>query len=112
MSGFLEGLDPASDPSTPMEKAVERQIEWLTGQGKLDESHTIVVALIRELADVIGKSAGRGRGSSVALASKELREALLLLPVVDGEADPWTELQNDIQAAQEAAKIRATGAAR
>lgn len=107
---MLAGFDQPDQ--TPFQLAVEKQIAWLDESQMLDESHLIVVALIRELADVIGKSAGRGRGSSVALASKELREALLLLPQPGGKADPWETLQSEMQAAAEAAKARATGAPR
>lgn len=82
---------------SPIEAAVERQLAWLEGRNLLDDSNAIVVALVKELADVIGKSAGRGRGSSVALASKELREALAMLPQPAGDEDPWEKMQRELQ---------------
>lgn len=86
-----------------MEAAVERQLADLEAANLLTARHSIIVALIRELAGVIGQGAGRGRASAVAMASKELREALAMLPDDPGPEDPLAKLDAELAQAEAAA---------
>jgi hypothetical protein len=79
-----------------MEKAAAKQLESLRGEGLLNASHGMLEQLIMDLARAVGHSAAAGRGSALAMASKELREAMFLLPVQAGPADPWTAFQDDL----------------
>lgn len=96
----LPGLEPVRAGSSAIERAAHRQLTALQARGLLRDDHAIVVALIGELASVVGQSATRGRGSAVAMAAKELREAMALLPTDPGPQDPMVLLDQELQEAE------------
>lgn len=63
-----------------MELAAERLVAHMHEQNLLEESHVLHVQMVLDLARVCGLSADKGRASGVAMASKELREILAMLP--------------------------------
>jgi hypothetical protein len=91
--GTTEGM-------TPMQRAAEAQLEALDAAGLLTPRHAVIVALVRELSTVIGLSARNGRGSAMAMAAKELREALALLPDDPGPEDPLAKMDDELREAE------------
>lgn len=80
----LDGLTlPGQGRASGMEAAAMRTIRRLDQAGVLDEADTLTVQLVLELAAVIGRGVTSGRASAVAMAAKELREALATLPDVN-----------------------------
>lgn len=77
---FLPGMAPLDPGPSPLEQAARIQIKNLADRNLLNDDHAIAVQLVLDLARAIGVSATRGRASAMALAAKELREALALLP--------------------------------
>lgn len=63
-----------------MLKAAKSYLAELTREGLLDGSHILSCQLVLSLAEAIGKAAGKGQASAMSFASKELREAMALLP--------------------------------
>jgi hypothetical protein len=95
----LPGLEPPTPPAestepTRMELAAAKLLEQLRADGLLKAEHVLAEALILELCRAIGGSGAKGRASAVALASRELREALALLPKTG--ADAYKELVDDV----------------
>lgn len=69
-SGLVSGLEAAALTT----------IEALDRQHLLGPEHTLTVQLVVELARAVAAGVRSGRASAVALAAKELREALATLP--------------------------------
>lgn len=92
----LPGLEPLTPHASSLERAAAAQLAYLEGQRLLGPQHALVVSLVREAAKVAGAAAQGGKGAAFALASKELREALALLPVAAGPEDPWDRLQREL----------------
>lgn len=97
---FLPGMASLEPAATPMERAARLQIASLRDRGMLTADHAIVVQLVLDLARAIGLSAGKGRASALAMAAKELREAVALLPG-DGADDGFDELMKRLTAQPE-----------
>lgn len=64
----------------PMLKAAKAHIRGLEDAGLIDGSHILTCQLVLCLAEAIGKSSQKGQASALSFASKELREAMALLP--------------------------------
>jgi len=96
---FLPGMAPLDPGPTPLERAARIQIQKLADDGLLNENHAIAVQLVLDLSRAIGVSATRGRASAMALAAKELREALALLPAND--TDEFSTLMAQLAATSE-----------
>lgn len=92
---FLPGMAPLETGPTALEQAARLQIQQLRDRNLLTADHAIAVQLVLDLSRAIGVSATRGRASAMALASKELREALALLPA--GGTDEFDELMKQLQ---------------
>lgn len=76
---FQLSLD--SDSSEPaMLKAARAQIKALQDQRLIKPQHLMTCQLVLSLAEAIGKAAAKGQASAMSFASKELREAMALLP--------------------------------
>lgn len=103
---FEFGRDPAGQ--TPMQRAAEAQLTNLREAGLLTPRHAIIVELVRELSTVIGAASRNGRGSALAMAAKELREALAMLPDDPGPEDPLAQLDDELRDAERRA-IAAAG---
>lgn len=65
-----------------LQVAAEIHIAKLKGEGLLTEDKYVPAQLALELARVCGIASAKGRASAVAMASKELRETLALLPAL------------------------------
>lgn len=100
----LPGMEPLSPHASPLETAAHAQLAYLGEQNLLGPQHALTVALVRQAAQVCGAAAMAGRGSAFALASKELREAMALLPTAAGPQDPFEKLVEDMKAAEEQAR--------
>lgn len=96
---FLPGMAPLDAGPTPLEQAARIQLQKLADDGLLNDNHAIAVQLVLDLARAIGVSATRGRASAMALASKELREALALLPAHD--TDEFSTLMAQLTASSD-----------
>lgn len=80
----LPGLGWSTGPADgPMVKAAHATLEALRRLDKVGDEHALLVQLIVSLAGAIDQGVIRGRASAVAMASKELREALLQLDPPD-----------------------------
>lgn len=84
----LPGLAASDRAESAMVTAARSTIQALHTLGKLEPRHAVLTQLILSLAEAIDRGTRTGRASAVAMASKELREALLQLdpPPEDGDA--------------------------
>lgn len=82
----LPGLGVADQMESAMVTAARSTIRALAELGRLEPRHAVLTQLILSLAEAIDRGTRTGRASAVAMASKELREALLQLdpPPEDG----------------------------
>lgn len=98
----LDGLTlPNPAHASGMERAALTTIRRLDELDLLDEADTLTVQLVIELARAVGAGVRNGRASAVAMAAKELREALATLPEVPRSGDAFDELARQLaEAAQ------------
>jgi hypothetical protein len=85
----LPGLQVNPDrPDTAMVSAARVTLLALRESRQLGPKDALLAQLVLTLAAAIDKGTGSGRASAVAMASKELREALLMLdpPPEDSDA--------------------------
>jgi len=101
----LAGLEGLRSDMTPMELAAKQQLDQLRAEGRLTDQHVIVEQLILALARGVGESAARGRAAGVALAARELREAIALLP--QSVNDEFADLAAQLTAANAEARANA-----
>lgn len=83
----LPGLSIPEPEKTAMEKAAQTYIDSLRESQLLQPHHVLTEQLILELARAIGLSAVKGRAAGMALASKQLMEAMESLPQPVGNDD-------------------------
>lgn len=91
----LPGLEHVQPGQTPMEKAAARQLDQLREAGMLGEHTAILEQLIMDLARVIGMAAVKGRSAGMALAARELREAIDQLPKAQVDSE-WEAIAKQI----------------
>jgi hypothetical protein len=86
---FLPGLEPSRESDSAMVKAARLTLAALRDADKLKPEHALLTQLILSLAQAIDGGTRSGRASAVAMAAKELREALLQLdpPPEEGQTD-------------------------
>lgn len=76
----LPGMAEPAESASPMVKAAHTTLQQLRDLGRLDEPrHAVLAELVLSLADAIDKGKRSGRASAVAMASKELRETIVML---------------------------------
>lgn len=95
MAPALPGIDPPPGPVTPLEAAVDRTLAALNEAGLLSERHAGICELCRVMAKTVSIGVASRRSSGAALAAKELREALAMLPeppAGDAAGDEWDAL--------------------
>ena len=81
MQEELFNIDLTSSQMEPMMlKAAKAHIAALQRENLINESHLLTCQLVLCLAEAIGKSSQKGQASALSFASKELREAMALLP--------------------------------
>jgi hypothetical protein len=68
---------------TPMVVAAKQTLAELQRTGAVQSRHAVQVQLVIQLAHAIDRGASSGRASAVAMASKELRETMLVLDPPD-----------------------------
>jgi hypothetical protein len=91
----LTGLERLQPGATPMEKAAASQLDHLRGAGLLGPHTAMLEQLILDLARVIGLAAVKGRSAGMAMAARELREAIEQLP--KGQVDSeWERIAREI----------------
>jgi len=86
---YLPGLEPSRESDSAMVKAARQTLAALHADDKLRPEHALLTQLILSLAAAIDGGTRSGRASAVAMAAKELREALLQLdpPPEEGQTD-------------------------
>lgn len=83
----FDGLTLVSHGMTPMEEAARASLADLDKAKLLHGRHALTCQLILELARVIGAGVVSGKTAAVALAAKQLLEAIDSLPKVDESVD-------------------------
>lgn len=83
----IPGLEGARPNDTPMVSAARFTLAALDEAGRIEPRHALLVQLILSLSGAIDGGTRQGRASAVAMASKELREALLQLDPPPEEGD-------------------------
>lgn len=81
----LPGLElpAASDSDSAMVLAAKASLAELKRTGALEPRHAVQCQLVLQLAQAIDRGSSSGRASAVAMASKELRETMLVLDPPD-----------------------------
>lgn len=93
----LPGLAQPAPSASQLELAAHRQLQALSERGLLTDAHAITAQLVRDLAAVIGQSCRTGKAAAAALASKQLLDALALLPPLPVEGDPFDQLLRSLE---------------
>lgn len=75
----LPGMAEPASSASAMVKAAHITLQQLRDLGRLEPRHAVLAELILSLADAIDRGKRSGRASAVAMASKELRETVLML---------------------------------
>jgi hypothetical protein len=75
----IPGLAEPEATASAMVKAAHTTLQQLRELGRLEPRHAVLAELILSLADAIDRGKRSGRASAVAMASKELRETVLML---------------------------------
>lgn len=93
----LPGLElPAarSGPVTQLESEARAHIDALRAAGRLNEGHRLLVALVLDLARTVGIGAVTGKAAGVAMASRQLLDAMAQLPALVDEvsSDEWAQV--------------------
>lgn len=104
----LPGFEDLRPDATAMEKAAHKLLKKLRDDGLLNDEHVLIEATIIDLSRAVGMSAQSGKAAGMAMAAKELREFMALLPKL--EDDEWSQELRRIEAEAQAdrdAKARA-----
>jgi hypothetical protein len=104
----LDGFESLRPDATAMEKAAHRIIGKLRAEGLLHDEHDLIAQTIVELSRAVGISAQSGKAAGMAMAAKELREFMTLLPAA--EDDDLTRELRAIEAESERARAAAAKA--
>ena len=75
----LPGIGEPAAGASAIVRAAHTTLQQLRELGRLEPRHAVLAALILELAESIDRGKRSGRASAVAMASKELRETVLML---------------------------------
>lgn len=91
----LPGMREPVAADTPMVRAAHHTLQALRDADMLGPRHGLLVQLTLSLSGAIDRGVASGRASAVAMASRELRETLLMLdpPPEDGEAGAEAQRQ-------------------
>lgn len=93
-------LDVPQPATTEIEKAARLTLHTLHEQGLLHPEHALICQLILDLSRVIGRGVAAGRAAAVALAAKQLVEAVDSLPKPEvGTSTAWDELVQELASA-------------
>lgn len=79
----FEGMTIEEHGITPMETSARASLAALDAAGLLSARHALTCQLILELARVIGAGVRTGKTAAVAMAAKQLLEAIDSLPKPD-----------------------------
>lgn len=89
----LPGMRDPDDRDTPMVRAAHHTLNALRAAGMLTVRHGLLVQLTLSLSGAIDRGVSAGRASAVAMASRELRETLLMLDPPPEETGATVEAQ-------------------
>lgn len=96
----LPGLEMPTRLQAEMVGAVRSTFAALDEAGLLEPRHAALMQLCLELADSVAAAKVSRRATAVALAARELRETLALLPVPEVvENDGWADLESALRRA-------------
>lgn len=104
----LPGFDDVRPDQTAMEKAAHRVLDKLADDGLLTSEHDLIKQTIVDLSRAVGISAQNGKAAGMAMAAKELREFMALLPKL--EDDEWSQELRKIEAEAQAQRDAAAKA--
>ena len=93
----LPGMDGAGTSPNMMQRAAAEYIQALRDRDLIKGHHVLTVQLVLDLAAAVGKASAKGQAAAMAMASKELREAMELLPVPVSNDDPFTAFLNELK---------------
>lgn len=89
----LPGLELPTTLVAPLDAAVRRTFAALAAEGLLEDRHAALMQLCLDLADSVANAKVSRRATAVALAARELRETLAMLPEPEVTVDDgWAEL--------------------
>lgn len=93
----LPGLElptARSGPMTQLETEARAHIEALRDAGRLGAGHRLLVALVLDLARTVGIGSSTGKAAGVAMASRQLLDAMAQLPALEPEtgSDEWGQV--------------------
>ena len=91
MTPIFPGMEPPGTSGNGMAQAASDLIDLLREQQLLEAHHVLTVQLVRDLATAIGAAALKGQAAAMALASRELREAMALLPQPTNAGDALSQ---------------------
>lgn len=104
----LPGLERPKAGVTDLELAARRSLDALARANLLNESHSLPMALILDLARAVAHGTATGKASAAALAAAQLREAWQLLPAMEQAPaeDEWTQLARQLREEADAERER------
>lgn len=82
----LPGLGTIRPDADRLEKAARALLEQLREKGLIQAEHVLLEQIILDLSRAVGISAQSGKAAGMAMAAKELREYLALLPKANDDA--------------------------
>jgi len=106
MADQLPGFEPPAPPRSRIEQAVEDTISAYKDANLLRPLDAATAELARYMAHTIEIGVRSRRSTGAALAARELRETLAMLPQPpesNGNRSAWEQLVNDMAAAAERA---------
>lgn len=87
---FPAALVQGERPVSAIEVAAVRHIEFLHSRGLLGPEHGLTAQLILDLSRSVGMGARAGKAAGVALAARQLMDAMALLPAPPPPAERST----------------------
>ena len=97
---ILPGLDVPNRLEPALLSALRTTFAALDADGLLEPRHAALMQLCTELAESVANAKVSRRATAVALAARELRETLALLPEpAVSEDDGWKGLEDALRAA-------------
>jgi hypothetical protein len=97
----FEGLTLPSGPTTPLEVAARATLAAMDAEGLLKGRHAVTAQLVLDLARVIGDGVRLGKTAAVALAARQLLDAVASLPSGDDKPDDaFDRLLKELEEAQ------------
>lgn len=93
----LPGMEDPQGPTSELEQAVRRTLRALRDQDLLEPRHAGTMELALVLARAVDAGVRSRRASAAAMAARELRETLAMLPEPEATpSDAWDQLVEEL----------------